>query len=94
MEGDGPSTAGSITAAQLAAALAAAAASSSSSRITSEMLQQALRPASGSSRFTAQLRQMRELGLNDAARNLRALSAAQGDVQAAIDLVFSGALDD
>lgn len=53
MEGDGPSS-GAITAAQLAAALAAASASpaaaASSARITPEMLQQALSPASGISR--------------------------------------------
>ncbi|XP_066152147.1 ubiquitin-like protein 7 [Euwallacea fornicatus] len=92
MEGDGPSS-GAITAAQLADALAAASAAPVS-RITTEMLQQALTPASNSSRYTSQLRQMRELGLNDEGRNLRALTAAAGDVQAAIDLVFSGALDD
>ncbi|XP_066254257.1 ubiquitin-like protein 7 [Euwallacea similis] len=92
MEGDGPSS-GAITAAQLADALAAASAAPVS-RITTEMLQQALTPASNNSRYTSQLRQMRELGLNDEGRNLRALTAAAGDVQAAIDLVFSGALDD
>lgn len=37
---------------------------------------------------------MRELGLNDEGRNLRALAAASGDLQAAIDFVFSGAFDD
>lgn len=83
MEGDGPSS-GAITAAQLADALAAASAPPVA-RITTEMLQQALSPASNSSRYAAQLRQMRELGLNDEGRNLRALAAASGDLQAAID---------
>lgn len=90
MEGDGSTSQGGITAAQLAAALAAA----STTQITPEMLQQALSPVSGASRYTSQLRQMRELGMNDEGRNVRALAAAQGDVQAAIDLVFSGAFDD
>ncbi|KAF7273171.1 ubiquitin-like protein 7 [Rhynchophorus ferrugineus] len=93
MEGDAASSQGAITAAQLAAALAAAS-SAPPARITTEMLQQALSPVNGSSRYTTQLRQMRELGLNDENRNLRALTAAQGDLQAAIDLVFSGAFDD
>lgn len=93
MEGDGLSSQGGITAAHLAAALAAAS-SAPASRITPEMLQQALSPAGSNTRYASQLRQMRELGLNEEGRNLRALMAAQGDVQAAIDLVFSGALDD
>ncbi|XP_060520766.1 ubiquitin-like protein 7 [Cylas formicarius] len=94
MEGDSSGAAqGAITAAQLAAALAHAASTPpTSARITAEMLQQAL-PVTPS-RFASQLRQMRELGLQEESRNLRALAAAQGDLQAAIDLVFSGALDD
>lgn len=49
MEGDGPSS-GAITAAQLADALAAASAPPVA-RITTEMLQQALSPASNTSRY-------------------------------------------
>ncbi|KAL1517195.1 hypothetical protein ABEB36_000991 [Hypothenemus hampei] len=93
MEGEGSSSSlGAITAEHLAAALAAAAAPTP--RITQEMLQQALSPSVGTSRYASQLQQMRELGLNDENRNLRALTAASGDLQGAIDLVFSGALDD
>ncbi|XP_050303951.1 ubiquitin-like protein 7 [Anthonomus grandis grandis] len=101
MEGDGPSSGGGITAAHLAAALAAAAgggspsASRIGSMITPAMLQDALTPAAGGTgRYATQLRQMRDLGLNDEGRNVRALTAAGGDLQAAIDLIFSGALDD
>ncbi|XP_067010192.1 ubiquitin-like protein 7 [Anabrus simplex] len=43
-------------------------------------------------RLSRQLQQMRELGLTDNAVNLQALHATGGDVQAAIDLVFSGAI--
>ncbi|XP_069696661.1 ubiquitin-like protein 7 isoform X2 [Periplaneta americana] len=45
--------------------------------------------ASGLSR---QLQQMHELGLTDDAINVQALQATGGDVHAAIDIVFSGAL--
>lgn len=44
-------------------------------------------------RLQPQLRQMREMGLTNEAVNVRALQATSGDVQAAIDLVFSGAID-
>lgn len=39
-----------------------------------------------------QMQQMRELGLTDDAVNLQALQLAQGNVHAAVDLVFSGAI--
>ncbi|CAH1396721.1 unnamed protein product [Nezara viridula] len=39
-----------------------------------------------------QMRQMRELGLTDDAVNLQALQLAGGNVHAAVDLVFSGAI--
>lgn len=39
-----------------------------------------------------QMQQMRELGLTDDAVNLQALQIAQGNVHAAIELVFSGAI--
>ena len=38
------------------------------------------------------MRQMRELGLTDDALNLQALQVAGGNVHAAVDLVFSGAI--
>lgn len=44
-------------------------------------------------RLQPQLRQMREMGLTNDAVNIRALQATSGDVQAAIELVFSGAID-
>lgn len=40
-------------------------------------------------RFQQQLMQMREMGLQDEAANIRALQATMGNVQAAIDLVFN-----
>ncbi|KAJ9580541.1 hypothetical protein L9F63_024281 [Diploptera punctata] len=43
-------------------------------------------------RLSRQLQQMHELGLTDDAVNLQALQATGGDVQSAIDIVFSGAL--
>ncbi|KAK9506672.1 hypothetical protein O3M35_008564 [Rhynocoris fuscipes] len=42
--------------------------------------------------FTEQMRQMRELGLTDDVVNFQALQVAGGNVHAAIDLVFSGAI--
>jgi len=39
-----------------------------------------------------QMQQMRELGLTDDAVNLQALQLAQGNLHAAVDLVFSGAI--
>lgn len=44
-------------------------------------------------RLQPQLRQMREMGLTNDAVNVRALQATSGDVQSAIELVFSGAID-
>lgn len=44
-------------------------------------------------RLQPQLRQMREMGLTNDSVNVRALQATSGDVQAAIELVFSGAID-
>lgn len=43
-------------------------------------------------RLTPQLQQMREMGLTNDVINVQALQATSGDVQAAIDLVFSGAM--
>ncbi|CAG2059524.1 unnamed protein product, partial [Timema podura] len=42
--------------------------------------------------WQTQLQQMRELGLTDDAVNTQALQATGGDVQSAIELVFSGAI--
>lgn len=42
--------------------------------------------------LTDQMRQMRELGLTDDALNLQALQLSRGNVHAAVDLVFSGAI--
>lgn len=44
------------------------------------------------SRLSHQLQQMHELGLTDDTLNIQALQATGGDVHAAIDIVFSGAL--
>ncbi|KAK7866613.1 hypothetical protein R5R35_010444 [Gryllus longicercus] len=43
-------------------------------------------------RLSRQLQQMREMGLHNNAVNIQALQATGGDVQAAIELVFSGAI--
>lgn len=43
-------------------------------------------------RLNPQLQQMREMGLTNDVINVQALQATSGDVQAAIDLVFSGAM--
>jgi ubiquilin len=42
--------------------------------------------------LSRQLQQMHELGLTDDTVNVQALQATGGDVHAAIDIVFSGAL--
>lgn len=44
-------------------------------------------------RLQPQLQQMHEIGLRNDAVNIRALQATSGDVAAAIDLVFNGAVD-
>lgn len=44
-------------------------------------------------RLRPQLQQMRDMGLTNEARNIRALQATSGDVQTAIDLVFNGVID-
>lgn len=43
-------------------------------------------------RLAPQLQQMREMGLRDDVVNVQALQATSGDVQSAIELVFSGAI--
>ncbi|XP_018326080.1 ubiquitin-like protein 7 [Agrilus planipennis] len=45
------------------------------------------------SRWQSQLRQMHEMGLTNDIVNVRALQTTSGDVQAAIELVLSGAFD-
>lgn len=44
-------------------------------------------------RLQPQLQQMHEMGLNNDGVNVRALQATNGDVQAAIELVFNGVID-
>ncbi|XP_054287063.1 ubiquitin-like protein 7 [Macrosteles quadrilineatus] len=46
----------------------------------------------GQAQLAQQMQQMRELGLTDDAVNLQALQLAQGNLHAAVDLVFSGAI--
>ncbi|KAF9300940.1 hypothetical protein BGZ91_009685, partial [Linnemannia elongata] len=41
-------------------------------------------------RFQVQLQQLNEMGFWDAAKNIRALLAAGGNVHAAIEMLFSG----
>lgn len=48
----------------------------------------------GSEDFSTQLNHMHEMGLLDDALNIRALLISSGDVNAAINLVFSGAIGD
>ncbi|XP_052793688.1 ubiquitin-like protein 7 [Mya arenaria] len=99
---DGPSTSGggqAITANQLAAALAAAAGGSagspsaqsqpiSNNMITQDFFQQAILQAQ--STMTGQIQQMREMGITDENVARQALQATNGDLQAAIDLIFGG----
>ncbi|KAL3865642.1 hypothetical protein ACJMK2_043010 [Sinanodonta woodiana] len=96
-----------ITASQLAAALAAATGSPSiqgpSSRqsesrplappvITTDFFQQAIRHAQNAAMQT-QVQQMREMGIEDEAVARHALQATNGDMQAAIDLIFGGVFE-
>jgi len=81
-----PGSATGITQADLAAALAmaispqAAAAAASASR----------GPQNPAQQFASQLKTMKELGLQDEAVCIKALQVMGGDVQAAIDLIYSG----
>lgn len=77
--------------------------------ITSEMFSSAIQQALGgpptpnrnegeslesiTRRLQPQLQQMHEIGLRNDSVNIRALQATNGDVEAAIDLVFNGAID-
>ncbi|XP_041980439.1 ubiquitin-like protein 7 [Aricia agestis] len=51
-------------------------------------------PAANEEDYSTQLRHMQEMGLTDVALNVRALIICGGDVNAAINLVFSGAIGD
>lgn len=44
--------------------------------------------------FSRHLPQMRELGITDDSLSLRALQATNGDVEAAVNLVYAGLVDD
>lgn len=46
----------------------------------------------GPTQLAQQMQQMRELGLTDDVVNLQALQLTQGNLHAAVDLVFSGAI--
>ena len=82
-----PGSSTGITQADLAAALAmaispqAAAAAASASRGP---------PSNPAQQFASQLKMMKELGLQDEAVCIKALQVMGGDVQAAIDLIYSG----
>jgi len=61
----------------------------------SPMLQNAAAPTDNrppEERFQVQLQQLNEMGLWDAAKNIRALQATNGDVNAAIEMLFSNIL--
>ncbi|XP_028406941.1 ubiquitin-like protein 7 [Dendronephthya gigantea] len=77
-------------------------------RISSEFFNQAMasalsanyarntNPSSGNTQtnnWQSELRQLREMGIEDEALSLRALQATNGNVQAACDLIFEGGLD-
>ncbi|XP_013191913.1 ubiquitin-like protein 7 [Amyelois transitella] len=51
-------------------------------------------PPAGPEDYSAALQRMHEMGLRDDALNVRALIICEGDVNAAINLVFSGAIGD
>lgn len=97
----GGSAPGGITANQLAAALAAATGGSPAQRtgseplgggrITSELFQQAILQAQRAS-FDSQVQQLREMGITDEHAARQALQATNGDVQAALDLLFGEGL--
>ncbi|XP_052280464.1 ubiquitin-like protein 7 isoform X1 [Dreissena polymorpha] len=87
-----------ITANQLAAALATATGAGPSTStaaqghprpITQDFFQQAILQAQ-SSTITSQLQQMQEMGITDENVARQALQATNGDLQAAIDLIFGG----
>ncbi|KAL4227532.1 Ubiquitin-like protein 7 [Mactra antiquata] len=94
----GPSNGQAITANQLAAALAAATGGSSPANesrpitgniITSDFFQQAIQQAQMGA-MTSQVQQMREMGITDENAARQALQATNGDLQAALDLLFGG----
>ncbi|XP_043120712.1 ubiquitin-like protein 7b isoform X2 [Puntigrus tetrazona] len=64
-----------------------------SSSLLSHALQQALQTSGVSSaqgRWQAQMQQLRDMGIQDEEVALRALTAVNGDLQAALELIFSG----
>uniref|UniRef100_A0A672K1X6 Ubiquitin-like protein 7 n=1 Tax=Sinocyclocheilus grahami TaxID=75366 RepID=A0A672K1X6_SINGR len=64
-----------------------------SSSLFSHALQQALQASSVSSpqgRWQTQMQQLRDMGIQDEEVALRALTATNGDLQAALELIFSG----
>ncbi|XP_053405733.1 ubiquitin-like protein 7 isoform X2 [Mercenaria mercenaria] len=94
----GPSGGQAITSSQLAAALAAATGSSGQSNqsepigggvISSDFFQQAILAAQRDS-LSSQVQQMREMGITDENVARQALQATNGDLQAALDLLFGG----
>ncbi|XP_012993352.1 ubiquitin-like protein 7 isoform X2 [Esox lucius] len=69
-----------------------------SNDLFSQALQQALQASSMSSmsslqgRWQSQLQQLRDMGIQDEELMLRALQATDGDIQAALELIFAGGL--
>ncbi|XP_030621922.1 ubiquitin-like protein 7 [Chanos chanos] len=72
--------------------------SSSGNTVSTDLFNQALRQAlqvtpaapQVSSRWQSQLQQLRDMGIQDEELMLRALQAANGNLQAALDIIFSG----
>ncbi|XP_067275602.1 ubiquitin-like protein 7b [Pseudorasbora parva] len=66
-----------------------------SSNLLTQALQQALQASGVSSlqgRWQTQMQQLRDMGIQDEALALRALTAANGDLQAALEIIFAGGL--
>uniref|UniRef100_T1J358 Ubiquitin-like protein 7 n=1 Tax=Strigamia maritima TaxID=126957 RepID=T1J358_STRMM len=91
-----------ITQAQLASALAAVGSTpgtsggSNNSVITHELFSQAMEQAitaTSQEGNEAQLQQLRNMGINDEALSLRALEMTNGDVHAALELIFGDFMD-
>lgn len=66
-----------------------------SSSLLTQALQQALQASGVSSlqgRWQTQMQQLRDMGIQDEALALRALTATNGDLQAALEIIFAGGL--
>lgn len=84
------STTGTIPSTPVARLATASSSSQSPSIVTPEIFSHAVQQAMTSATAQNQLQQLRDMGITDDAASLRALEITNGDVQAALELIFGG----